>query len=53
MKPLLNILPEITCHESCSAERALMLDIFLLKDDHSLGQVLQVGRDDGGVVPGD
>ena len=42
-----------TCHKSCSARRALSLDIILLKDDPSLGQVLQVGGDDGGVVPGD
>ena len=47
------ILPGVTCHKSCSAGRALRLDIILLKDDPSLGQVLQVGGDDGGVVPGD
>ena len=34
-------------------EEARRLNIILLKDDPSLGQVLQVGGDDGGVVPGD
>ena len=49
----MSTLEGITCHESCSAGRALRLDIILLKDDSSLGQVLQVGGDDSGVVPGD
>ena len=31
----------------------LLLRIILLKDDPSLGQVMQVGGEDGGVVPGD
>ena len=41
------------CHKSCSTRSTFWLDIILLKDDPSLGQVLQVGGDDGGVVPGD
>ena len=41
------------CHKSCSTRSTFWLDIILLKDDPSLGQVLQVGGDDGGIVPGD
>ena len=43
----------LTCHKSCSTRGTLSLDIILLKDDPSLGQLLQVGGDDGWVVPGD
>ena len=43
----------VTCHESSSTRSTLRLDIILLKDDPSLGQVMQVGGEDGRVVPGD
>ena len=42
-----------TCHESSSTRSTLGLNIMLLKDDPRLGQLLQVGGDDCGVVPGD
>jgi hypothetical protein len=53
LKPLLILLSGVTCDKSCSAGKSLRLNIILLKDEPSLGQVLQVGGDDGGVVPGD
>ena len=48
---------DLACHsppgeEGRPAGGALGLDVVLLEDDALVSQVLQVGGDDGGVVPG-
>jgi len=48
-----NVKGVAACHESSSTRSTLRLDVILLKDDPSLSQVVQVGGDDGGIVPGD